>query len=42
MTTKQKQSILIITGMHRLGTSLSASFLQSAGVDIQLINQTYR
>ncbi|MBW4543427.1 MAG: glycosyltransferase [Symplocastrum torsivum CPER-KK1] len=29
-----KQSIFIITGMHRSGTSLTASLLQSAGVDI--------
>ncbi|MEY2832560.1 MAG: hypothetical protein RLZZ574_1818, partial [Cyanobacteriota bacterium] len=28
------QSIIIITGMHRSGTSLTASLLQSAGVDI--------
>ena len=28
------QSIFIITGMHRSGTSLTASLLQSAGVDI--------
>jgi GT2 family glycosyltransferase len=29
-----KQSIFVITGMHRSGTSLTASLLQSAGVDI--------
>ena len=29
-----KQSALIISGMHRSGTSLTASLLQSAGVDI--------
>ncbi|PSO76793.1 MAG: hypothetical protein BRC40_02750 [Cyanobacteria bacterium QH_8_48_120] len=29
-----KPSILIITGMHRSGTSLTASLLQSAGLDI--------
>lgn len=29
-----KQSIFVITGMHRSGTSLIASLLQSAGVDI--------
>ena len=29
-----KESILIITGMHRSGTSLTASLLQSAGLDI--------
>ncbi|HBE16935.1 MAG TPA: chromosome partitioning protein ParA [Cyanobacteria bacterium UBA11367] len=29
-----KKSVLIITGMHRSGTSLVASLLQSAGVDI--------
>ena len=28
------QSVLIITGMHRSGTSLTASLLQSAGVDL--------
>ena len=29
-----KESILIITGMHRSGTSLTASLLQSAGLDV--------
>jgi hypothetical protein len=29
-----KQSIFVITGMHRSGTSLTASLLQSTGVDI--------
>lgn len=29
-----KQSIFIVTGMHRSGTSFSASLLQSAGLDI--------
>lgn len=29
-----KESILIVTGMHRSGTSLTASLLQSAGLDV--------
>lgn len=29
-----KQSIFVVTGMHRSGTSFSASLLQSAGLDI--------
>ena len=33
-TTNIKQSILVVTGMHRSGTSLTASLLQSAGLDI--------
>lgn len=29
-----KQSIFVVTGMHRSGTSFSTSLLQSAGLDI--------
>lgn len=32
--TDQSKSILIITGMHRSGTSLTSSLLESAGLDI--------
>jgi GT2 family glycosyltransferase len=32
--TDSNQSVLILTGMHRSGTSLTASLLQSAGVDL--------
>ena len=32
--TEQSQSVLVITGMHRSGTSLAASLLQSSGVFI--------
>ena len=31
---KTKQSILIVTGMHRSGTSFTSSLLQNAGLDI--------
>ena len=33
-TSQIKQSVLVITGMHRSGTSFTASLLQSAGLDI--------
>jgi len=33
-STETQQPILIVTGMHRSGTSLTASLLQSAGLDI--------
>lgn len=33
-TSNIKQSIFVVTGMHRSGTSFSASLLQSAGLDI--------
>ena len=33
-STNMQESILILTGMHRSGTSLTASLLQSAGLDI--------
>ncbi len=33
-SSKIKQSILVVTGMHRSGTSFTASLLQSAGLDI--------
>jgi hypothetical protein len=33
-TSKIKQSIFIVTGMHRSGTSFTTSLLQSAGLDI--------
>ncbi|WP_375512533.1 sulfotransferase family protein [uncultured Nostoc sp.] len=33
-TNQIKQSVLVITGMHRSGTSFTASLLQSAGVNI--------
>ncbi|MBW4636135.1 MAG: sulfotransferase [Iphinoe sp. HA4291-MV1] len=33
-TNQIKQSVLVITGMHRSGTSFTASLLQSAGLDI--------
>ncbi|MGF1589715.1 MAG: glycosyltransferase [Pleurocapsa sp.] len=32
--TAPNQSVIIMTGMHRSGTSLTASLLQSAGVDV--------
>lgn len=32
--TKPNRSVIIMTGMHRSGTSLTASLLQSAGLDI--------
>ncbi|MEL7418373.1 MAG: hypothetical protein AAGK10_07335 [Cyanobacteria bacterium J06555_3] len=31
-STRSTNSVIIITGMHRSGTSLTASLLQSAGV----------
>jgi hypothetical protein len=34
MATQNQQPVLIISGMHRSGTSLTASLLQSAGLDI--------
>lgn len=34
LTNDAKQSIFVVTGMHRSGTSLTASLLESAGVDI--------
>lgn len=42
-TTDINQSILIVTGMHRSGTSLTTSLLQSAGVDVgqRLIGATH-
>lgn len=33
-TNEMKQSVLVITGMHRSGTSFTASLLQSAGLNI--------
>lgn len=33
-TTKTEQTVFVVTGMHRSGTSFTASLLQSAGLDI--------
>ena len=43
MESKDKSSILIIAGMHRSGTSLTASLLQSAGLHIgrKLLDQSH-
>ncbi|MGL4375416.1 MAG: chromosome partitioning protein ParA, partial [Microcoleaceae cyanobacterium] len=34
MKNSENQSVIVITGMHRSGTSLTASLLQKTGVDI--------